>query len=461
MAAARLSCLSTGMAECAMASVARTRRRRVIRRRTADRPSPDTEGAIDEAGVDGVKHNAAPARVNKVQGVVGRPVIGCPRTKRRGDEQVVLQVHLVLPAVPITHRRGPGPRSLHGSGRPGDQSVDQDGQYRRNHDHLAHRNPLLTQPTPYPGAMAIVSKSFDEPDELVTQPLVSVQVVVLGEVYVARQVHQPGWSWSEHVQPIAGTATCQHHHQGVALSGQVEIEMEGGARRIVHAGEAFDIPPGHLSRVVGDEPYVTIEFAGVRGWAKPPESGERVVATLLLTDIVSSTDLAVRLGDAAWKEVLAGHGDRVRRELDRFRGLEVTTTGDGFLALFDGAARAVRCGAAIRDRARKSGCRSAPASTRVRSSARLATFAASPSMLLPVSQPSQSPERCLSPLQRSASSKARISSSRTPASTNSRACWAEGGCTASPRPRLTTASSGAAPARPRLHRTFDGLDHDS
>jgi class 3 adenylate cyclase len=179
--------------------------------------------------------------------------------------------------------------------------------------------------------------------------------VVLGEVYIARVVHQPGWSWSEHVEPVAGTATCQHHHQGVALAGQVEIEMEGGARRIVCGGEAFDIPPGHLSRVVGDEPYVTIEFAGVRGWAKPPEAGERVVATLLVTDIVGSTDVAVRLGDAAWKEVLAGHGDRVRRELDRFRGLEVTTTGDGFLALFDGAARAVRCAAAIRDRAKDDG----------------------------------------------------------------------------------------------------------
>jgi class 3 adenylate cyclase len=205
--------------------------------------------------------------------------------------------------------------------------------------------------------MGIVSKSFDEPDELVTQPLVTVQVVVLGEVYVARTVHQPGWSWSEHVQPVAGTTTCLHHHQGVALSGQVEVEMEGGARRIVRAGEAFDIPPGHLSRVVGDEPYVSIEFAGVRGWAKSPDAGERVVATLLVTDIVGSTDVAVRLGDAAWKELLAGHGDRVRRELDRFRGLEVATTGDGFLALFDGAARAVRCAAAIRDRAEDDGLR--------------------------------------------------------------------------------------------------------
>jgi hypothetical protein len=259
-----------------------------------------------------------------------------------------------------------------------------------------------------------VSKSFDQPDELVTQPLVSVQVVVLGEVYVARQVHQPGWSWSEHVQPVAGTATCQHHHQGVALSGQAEIEMEGGAYRIVHAGEAFDIPPGHLSRVVGDEPYVTIEFAGVRGWAKPPESGERVVATLLMTDIVGSTDLAVRLGDAAWKEVLAGHGGRVRRQLDRYRGLEVTTTGDGFLALFDGAARASVAPPRFVTAPRMTGCRSVPASTQARSSGRPATFAASPFMPSPVSRPSRSLGRCSSPLQRSVSSKDLISNSRTP-----------------------------------------------
>ena len=205
--------------------------------------------------------------------------------------------------------------------------------------------------------MAIVSKSFDEPDELVTQPFLEVRVVVLGEVYVARNVHQPGWRWSEHVRPVVGTPLCLHHHQGVCLSGEVEVEMESGARRRVRAGEVFDIPPGHDSWVVGDEPFVTVEFTGVRGWAKPPDAGERVVATLLVTDIVGSTDVAVRLGDAAWKELLARHGDGVRRQLDRFRGLEVTTTGDGFLAVFDGAARAVRCAAAIRDRAEVDGLR--------------------------------------------------------------------------------------------------------
>ena len=204
---------------------------------------------------------------------------------------------------------------------------------------------------------ALQSKRFDEPDELITLPLLTWQVVVLGEVYVARSVHEPGWKWSEHVKPVVGTPSCQHHHQGVVLSGQMEIETDAGARRRIDAGEAYEVPPGHDSWVVGDEPMVTIEFTGVRGWAKPTEAGERVVATLLVTDIVGSTAVAAELGDAAWKERLARHGDRVRVQLDRFRGFEVTTTGDGFLAMFDGAARAVRCAAAIRDGAAGEGLR--------------------------------------------------------------------------------------------------------
>jgi class 3 adenylate cyclase len=188
-------------------------------------------------------------------------------------------------------------------------------------------------------------------------PLVTVQVVLLGEAHVARLVHEPGWSWAEHVQPVAGTPSCQHHHQGVVLEGQVEIETDTGARRILRAGEAFEIPPGHDARVIGDEPFVTIEYGGVHGWAKPAEAGERFVATLLVTDIVDSTKVAVRLGDAAWKELLATHNEGVRIQLDRFRGVEVHTTGDGFLAFFDGAARAVRCAAAICKHAEQDGLR--------------------------------------------------------------------------------------------------------
>ena len=193
----------------------------------------------------------------------------------------------------------------------------------------------------------IKSKHFDEPDEVVSLPNVTGQIVVLGEVSIGRHVHQPGFRWSKDIKPLVGTPSCLYHHQGVVLSGRIQWAMDNGARRTTGPGEAFDVPPGHDSWVVGDEPCVTLDFRGFRGWGRPASVGERVLVTLLVTDIVGSTALATRLGDAAWKDLLARHSDRVRVELDRFRGYEVKTTGDGFQALFDGAARAVRCAAAI------------------------------------------------------------------------------------------------------------------
>jgi class 3 adenylate cyclase len=195
------------------------------------------------------------------------------------------------------------------------------------------------------------TKSFEEPDEVVELPCLTQHVVVVGDTYVARAVHRPGWSWEEHVKPVAGTERCMHHHRGVLLSGRVAFETAGGARHVLAAGSAFDVAPGHLAWVVGEEDAVTIEFAGVAGWGKPPETGERVLATLLVTDIAGSTEAAARLGDAAWKQLLTRHLERTRGELDRFRGIEVSGTGDGLVAIFDGAARAVRCAEAVRERA--------------------------------------------------------------------------------------------------------------
>ena len=76
---------------------------------------------------------------------------------------------------------------------------------------------------------------------------------------------------------------------------------------------------------------------------------ERVLTTVLFTDIVDSTKRAVELGDERWKELLGRHDAQVRHQLERFHGREVNTTGDGFLARFDGPARAIRCAMAIRD----------------------------------------------------------------------------------------------------------------
>ncbi len=90
------------------------------------------------------------------------------------------------------------------------------------------------------------------------------------------------------------------------------------------------------------------------GMRRAPDT-ERVLATVLLTDIVGSTEQAADLGDRAWRDLLEMHHTLVRRELEQHRGREVNTTGDGFLATFDGPARAIRCALAIRDAVRDLG----------------------------------------------------------------------------------------------------------
>jgi class 3 adenylate cyclase len=88
---------------------------------------------------------------------------------------------------------------------------------------------------------------------------------------------------------------------------------------------------------------------------KPAPEPDRVLATVLFTDIVGSTERASELGDRGWRDVLDRHERITRNELERFMGREVNTTGDGFLATFDGPARAVRCAAAIADAVRGAG----------------------------------------------------------------------------------------------------------
>lgn len=86
-----------------------------------------------------------------------------------------------------------------------------------------------------------------------------------------------------------------------------------------------------------------------------PSEPDRILATCLFTDIVSSTETAQSLGDERWRNLLQSHNDVVRNQLKRYNGREIKTTGDGFLATFDGPARAVRCACSIRDEVRHLG----------------------------------------------------------------------------------------------------------
>ena len=106
---------------------------------------------------------------------------------------------------------------------------------------------------------------------------------------------------------------------------------------------------------VGDQDAILDEIQEfLTGIRQSPEL-DRALATVLFTDIVGSTELAARLGDRAWQALLEQHHALVRRELDRFRGREVDTAGDGFFATFDGPARASRCACSIRDAVRQLG----------------------------------------------------------------------------------------------------------
>jgi pimeloyl-ACP methyl ester carboxylesterase len=98
---------------------------------------------------------------------------------------------------------------------------------------------------------------------------------------------------------------------------------------------------------VGDADSVLDEIEEFLTGIRRGPSPERVLTTVLFTDVVGSTERAAALGDRAWRELLDEHNQLVRRELDRFRGREVDTAGDGFLATFDGPARAVQCAVAV------------------------------------------------------------------------------------------------------------------
>ena len=190
------------------------------------------------------------------------------------------------------------------------------------------------------------AKSLRKPEEVRRFPNGRIETVSYSETTIGRFFLEPGWRWSRDVGPIAHTRSCQIHHQGVVLRGRLHLESDAGEVCELGIDDAYDIPPGHDAWVVGDEPWEAIEFASARVFAAPAD-GDRVLAAVLCTDIVDSTSHLRRLGDSAWRELLLEHNRQVRLELNRFRGREIQTTGDGFLAVFDGPARAVRCARAI------------------------------------------------------------------------------------------------------------------
>jgi class 3 adenylate cyclase len=189
-------------------------------------------------------------------------------------------------------------------------------------------------------------RRFSEPDD--AHPVGehgTVEIVELDDRAVGRITYQPGWRYSTDVGPITGTKTCPAHHVGFTLSGRLRIQMADGIELELGPGEVFEIPPGHDMWVVGDEPWVSVDFEQGLGRV----ARRRQLASILMTDIVDSTARAVAIGRTRWRELVGRHNEIAERAIDQRGGRLIKTTGDGMLATFDSTEQAVQAAVALRD----------------------------------------------------------------------------------------------------------------
>ncbi len=117
--------------------------------------------------------------------------------------------------------------------------------------------------------LEVVLKRFENPDEVRVFEKGRFEIVRVGPVTIGRATYEPGWRWSEHVSPIAGTAFCEVEHVGMVVSGRATAAMRDGETYEFGPGTIFYVPPeAHDSWVVGDEPYISIHFLGADTYTK-------------------------------------------------------------------------------------------------------------------------------------------------------------------------------------------------
>ena len=127
----------------------------------------------------------------------------------------------------------------------------------------------------------------------------------------------------------------------------VDVGASRYAAGRIPGARLVELPGGDTLPYVGDTEAIAAEIEEFLTGSRPPPMPDRVLSTILFTDIVRSTEHASEVGDRQWSELLERHDALVREQLGRYRGREVKMTGDGLLATFDGPARAVACAAAI------------------------------------------------------------------------------------------------------------------
>ncbi len=116
----------------------------------------------------------------------------------------------------------------------------------------------------------LVQKTFDSPEEVrpFEEDSGQLEMVNLNGIGVGRATFKPGWKWSKHVKPIAGTDSCQAPHMGYFISGRMKIVMDDGEEMEFGPGDVMVCPPGHDAWIVGDETCVVIDWQGFDDYAK-------------------------------------------------------------------------------------------------------------------------------------------------------------------------------------------------
>jgi quercetin dioxygenase-like cupin family protein len=108
-----------------------------------------------------------------------------------------------------------------------------------------------------------------EPDEVREFDLGRLELYRIGTLQIGRAIYEPGWRWSEHVRPVAGTDLCEIGHVGLVVSGSAAVRMANGEETVMSPGDFFAIPGGHDSWVIGDERYVSLHLLGAEAYAAP------------------------------------------------------------------------------------------------------------------------------------------------------------------------------------------------
>lgn len=111
-------------------------------------------------------------------------------------------------------------------------------------------------------------KNFQEPDELRIFPKGKLELINIGGRMIGRTTLEPGWKWSESVQPIVRTKSCEAPHFQYHVSGTIMVVMDDGTRFECKPGDVSLLPIGHDAWVVGDEPVVLVDFQGMTDYAK-------------------------------------------------------------------------------------------------------------------------------------------------------------------------------------------------